>query len=241
MSARSGGLIALFWVVVMALALPMAGAIAHPMPDTEIDVARTANEVEMVVRVPTEDLMLTLPDGFEPAAEALTGRYRRWLIRYFQDHMRLKADGHDVPFTVTDVAIDRSKHADVGDYSEVVLIARASVAGDVPATLSYDAVLHKVANHQAIVRAAAPIGAAPRADAPASIGMILGTIRYSLADKTANTVDLPVVADLESEGADSVAAEDMDVTKEAMWAVPVGIALVVILLGAVLWIRGRKR
>ncbi|MEZ5743213.1 MAG: hypothetical protein R3D89_05645 [Sphingomonadaceae bacterium] len=152
---------------------------AHPMPDTEITVGRNAQTLNLVIKLPMSELMLALPPHYPRDAKALIGSNQRDLRAYFAAHTRLLAHGgRTVPVTIGSIRLNREHDPDVGNYAELEVRATARIAGHVPLSLVYDGVLHRVANHRAIVRDRA--------------GRLLGVIRFSLAAKAATPLPLPL-------------------------------------------------
>lgn len=161
-----------------ALVLGTEGLRAHPMPDTEIVVTREAASVEFEVRIPLDDLMLVLPDL--DAAAPLSDSARSQIAEYLGAHLRLEeasGAGAAVAVTIDMVRLQKGTDSHVGEYREVEIGARAASVAEGPLTLRYDAVLHQVANHRALVRL--------------SDGSPIGIIRFSLAEKRATPLTLP--------------------------------------------------
>lgn len=165
-------------VFVAVLSGDVEPAIAHPMPDTEITVIRSEKELNLSIRLPMSELMLALPSQRSLDAGELLIDGQSDLRTYFAAHTRL-VSSQDVtaPITIRSLQLNRDDDADIGSYAELEVIASVHVGGAVPLTLVYDAVLHRVANHRAIVRD--------------NSGQLLGVIHYSLALKAATPLQLP--------------------------------------------------
>lgn len=176
-------------VAVLVLQMGLGPAKAHPMPDSEIVVTRGGDRVDLTIRVPMDDLLLAMKDdpaakGLPRDAGALLAGDAAGLKAYVAAHVALEAPlasgGKRVAVTVDSLREVADEDEDVGHYSELEVKAHGFVAGDVPLVLAYDLVLGRVANHRALVSDAG--------------GKALGVIRYSLAEKKANALPLPVVA-----------------------------------------------
>ena len=164
-------------------------ALAHPMPDSEIIVARGADRLDLTIRVPMDDLLLAMKGdaaaaGLPRDADALLAKGQAddqaALKAYLLKHMALEADGRRWPLVIDAVRLVKDNDPDVGDYAELEIEVYGLIIGDEPAQLIYDLVLGRIANHRAVARGVD--------------GKTIGVIRYNLADKKAEALDLPVVA-----------------------------------------------
>lgn len=163
------------------MAMVLIGAVdtlhAHPMPDTEITVARAAQVVNLTIRVPMSDLLAALPPRVSRNPRTLLGGGQRELRAYFAAHTRLVTrQGATLPITIGAVRMHRERDPSVGDYAELEVMAAARIGRDVSLSLAYDGVLHRIANHRASVRD--------------GNGRLIGVIRYSLAAKRAAALPL---------------------------------------------------
>lgn len=188
------------WLTLIVAAICAAGSVqAHPMPDTQIFVARNAQGITFVIRIPMDDVRLALPSGDAQALSpdiaktgVLSGQDIRILRRYMTEHMALLVNGQMLPLAIHGIEIARDHDADVGDYTQLVVDAQASLTRPVSAALAYDAVIHRIANHRAIVR---------KED-----GTIMGVIRYSLADKKVAPLPLAGLSETAENGAKGASA-----------------------------------
>ncbi|KUP93480.1 hypothetical protein [Tritonibacter horizontis] len=152
-------------------------AVAHPMPDTEITVDAAPGRLTLTIRVALSDLDLAMPEASFTDAEALTLAEAEAVGAYFGAHVKLlSADGNSLPVALDQVRLLREDDPDVGAYEEVEVTASVLADPSQTLTLVYDAVLHQIANHRAVVRA--------------SDGTPLGVIRFDLATKRANPLAL---------------------------------------------------
>ena len=148
------------------------------MPDTRITVARDAVGLRMTLRIPWPELLLALPAEVPRRAFGPTEEDLPRLRTYIAAHLRVVPEGSaPVPVTLHRIHIYESTDEDVGRYQEVEVVASVAILGEVPLVLDYDAVLHRVANHRAIVRDA---GCAH-----------IGVVRFSLAQRHATPVAIP--------------------------------------------------
>lgn len=223
---------------VLVLQMGLRPAKAHPMPDSEIVVARGAERVNFTIRVPMDDLLLAMKDdpaakGLPRDAGALLAGDQTGLKNYVAGHVALEADGKRFRLVIDSLREVADEDEDVGHYSEAEMKAHGVVAGDVPLVLVYDLVLGRIANHRALVSDAG--------------GKSLGVIRYSLADKKAETLGLPLYAGpkaAKKAGAAPAAppaapAQAESERKGLRWGLPLwGVAIVLIIALAA---RRRKR
>lgn len=150
------------------------------MPDTEIVVERTAEELRLTIRAPLSDLALAMPLAGLDADDRLDPQERAALEAYVKRHAALRSvEGTTYPIAIDAIAIVATRHSDVGNYRELDLRASSSVGGTKPLTLAYDGIIHRIANHRALVSSAS--------------GRPYGVIRYSLAVQDTNPVTLPAV------------------------------------------------
>ena len=170
----------------------ITGAVAHPMPDSEIIVVRWPDRVDLTIYVPMDDLLLAMKDdkaaaGIPRDADTLLAKRQindqAAFKAYVASHVKLvTADGKAVPLTIDRLLKVADSDADVGDYAELEVHAYGDVAGDIPLTLVYDLVLGRIANHRALVHD--------------EDGEEIGVIRYNLADKKAEALVLPAAKEL---------------------------------------------
>lgn len=148
------------------------------MPDTQITVARNARALAFIAQVPLSELLLTLPPEMPNDARLLLGNNMSVLRAYFVRHVHLSTgDGVRVPLAIRSIRLNRERDANVGSYAELQVTITALIGGQVPVSLAYDAVLHRVANHRALVTD--------------SSGRSIGTVRYRLRTKSATPIGLP--------------------------------------------------
>jgi len=131
-------------------------ASAHPMPNTVIDVAATDRGVRMIIAVPVSDLRLALPTVFVGDAVFASASSRQALAAYFNSHLSVFSNrGETQAYAIESMKVTESSDPNVGTYQELVLaVWIPSEAEFDPArfTLQYDAIIHQVPNHFAVVR-----------------------------------------------------------------------------------------
>lgn len=149
------------------------------MPDTQIIVERRPATVTLTIRASLEDLGLVMANAPDTDA-VLTPAEEAALRAYFQEHTRIDTTGGtELPVEIEGLRLIEGHHADVGVFEKVLVTAKAPVPAGEALVLRYDAILHEVANHRALVYGVD--------------GTRLGILRFDLSAK-APTV-LPLDAD----------------------------------------------
>ena len=129
---------------------------AHPMPNTEIGIGLDDASVRLEVKIPVPELLLAFPKSEPITAENLLTDSRGFVENYFREHLKiLSKDGVEQPYDIKSLAIAKSTDEFVGEYQEFVLRIETRVReGFTPHdfVLQYDAVIHQVPNHFALVK-----------------------------------------------------------------------------------------
>lgn len=137
------------------LALFSAAVVAHPMPNTEIAISPGAGSVVFDIAIPEPELRLALPLSLRRSGDLLVEPQRSALTRYFDEHFSvLTPPGAKVPHVIESLSRWEGQNPDVGKYQELrVRIAVPGTVGFDPRrfSLRYDAVIHQVPNHFALV------------------------------------------------------------------------------------------
>ena len=126
------------------------------MPNTVINVSGDERGARLTIAVPVPELRLALPPGVAKDADLGSASSRRALRSYFDSHLSiLSAAGAKQAHVIESIELMRSTDPDVGEYQELALQAwvPATPTFDPRAfTLEYDAVIHQVPNHSALVQ-----------------------------------------------------------------------------------------
>lgn len=137
------------------LVLFSARLLAHPMPNTEIAISPGAGGVVFDIAIPEPELRLALPPELRSSADLLVEPRRSALARYFDAHVSVRTPaGAVVPLVAESMTRWEAHDANVGAYQELrVRIVAPEAAGFDPRhfSLHYDAVIHQVPNHFALV------------------------------------------------------------------------------------------
>ncbi|MEO6185264.1 MAG: HupE/UreJ family protein [Steroidobacteraceae bacterium] len=137
------------------LAIVSAPTVAHPMPNSEISISLGANSAVFDIAIPEPELRLALPQSWPRTADLLAEARRPALAQYFDAHFAVRAaSGVPVPHVIQSITRWQAQNPDVGKYEELrIRIIVPAAAGFDPHHLSlhYDAVIHQVPNHFALV------------------------------------------------------------------------------------------
>jgi hypothetical protein len=159
------------------LALFSVPLMAHPMPNTEIAISLGAAGAVFEIAIPESELRLALPPSWGREGDLLAEPRRTELSRYFDAHFAVStATGTVVPDVVQSLTRWRAQDPEVGEYEELrVRIVTRAMAGFDPRdfSLHYDAVIHQVPNHFALVYLDRDFGTGRiSGDLPVEVGLI---------------------------------------------------------------------
>lgn len=183
-SALFGGLLAL-------LAMRVA---AHPMPNTEIAISVDGGSAVFELAIPEPELRLALPKSLERTADLTIEPQRSALARYFDAHLSVSTpSGAPVPHVIRSITLWQAQSPDVGSYEELrvsVVVPEAPGFDPREFTLRYDAVIHQVPNHFALVYLDRDFHAGRIAgDAPVEVGVIRYDFRHDRTPSFEATLD----------------------------------------------------
>ena len=146
------GLIGLLAVAAAFAANPSA----HPMPNTVIAVSLGDDGARLDMAVPVPELRLALPATIPKTADLLAEPYRAAVIDYFLGHCIVRSvAGVTQAVTHQALTVEETRDETVGLYQElqIRLFVAATPTFDARSfTLGYDAVIHQVPNHFAVVQ-----------------------------------------------------------------------------------------
>ncbi|THH36127.1 hypothetical protein E4Z66_13820 [Aliishimia ponticola] len=158
-------------------ALALAGAMlagagsdtarAHGLPGSVLTLQQAENRLELVIELPLEDLIIA-EQKLAPLAEAepgapLPSQQASAIAAYFADHLALGQDACPAALTLTEARLRAAQDHHRGRYMLVIArfaVAPADTAPLWPLELRYDAVMHEVRSHRAMVYWRASDGAA---------------------------------------------------------------------------------
>lgn len=186
------GLIALL----LALASP---ALAHPMPSSVVLLSVHERRVEAEVQIPLSELSLALHEDLQGGGAEAVVRERGDALRdYLTEHVRALTPGGQ-PWTVRvgDLSVSGAEQTATGPYQELVAHLTLTPPAGASArafTLRYDAVIHQVVTHSALVsvREDWAAGVTPEQE-PAQVGVIRtdtvdGSVPPLVVDRTGGSL-----------------------------------------------------
>lgn len=129
---------------------------AHPMPNTDIAIRLDESVVSLEIRIPVLEFVLAFPKSEDVTSDNLLTVSREKVAAYFKQHLKiLSKSGVAEDYDITSLSIASNSDEFVGDYQELRLTAEVPVRdGFNPHDfwLDYDAVIHQVPNHFALVK-----------------------------------------------------------------------------------------
>jgi len=126
------------------------------MPNTVIDIAGDERGVRLTIAVPVPELRLALPPDLAQEADLGARSSYQALRSYFDAHLSIVSNaGARQAHVIESIVLTRSTDPDVGPYEELSLQAWVAANATFDPrlfTLEYDAVMHQVPNHSAVVQ-----------------------------------------------------------------------------------------
>jgi hypothetical protein len=125
--------------------------IAHPMPNTLVNLNIQKTQIDMTLKMPVSDFYIAFGEHNNGFIEITTYK----LQAYFQKHIKLiSADNTLWQQQFKQYEIIETQDSIVGKYEELVvkLTLIPSVMSNLRAfTLVYDAIIHQIPNHEALI------------------------------------------------------------------------------------------
>ena len=156
--------------------LCLTAALAHPMPNSALLLDVHTGSVQAEVQLPLSELGLALKQDLLGDPEAVLAAHGAEFRAYLPQHVRLLTPGGD-PFTaqVDSLSVKGAEQTATGPYQE--LVARLSFTPPAGAdarsfTLEYDAIIHQVVTHTALVSVRQDWAAGVTAEHPAEVGVV---------------------------------------------------------------------
>lgn len=128
----------------------------HPMPNTVIALSIEDAAITMDIAVPLPELKLAMQGDWPPKSRALDDASRAAIVAYCKRHVVVRSSDNVVrPWEVQNVTVWESVDENVGSYQELRLRLRVDARANPFDTrhfaLAYDAVIHQIPNHFALV------------------------------------------------------------------------------------------
>ncbi|AYB29994.1 HupE/UreJ family protein [Chryseolinea soli] len=129
---------------------------AHPSPNSILLLDVSSDRVVLEAHIPLPELALVLGDEIQRTPDVLTERFSSVLHAYFLEHVHAYVDkNHPWGVAIKQMSMDKGRYIDSNiSYYEVVVqfvLLPNSGEGTRSFTLQYDAVMHQVVNHVALI------------------------------------------------------------------------------------------
>ena len=155
------------------------------MPNTDIAVRLDESRVALEIKIPVPDFVLGFPKSEDVTPENLLVQSREKVEAYFKRHLKiLSKSGAAQDYNITSLSVDGNTDEFVGDYQELIAEFAVPVRDDFNPHdffLAYDAVIHQVPNHFALVRITQDFNNGVFADDKA---MPIGVISYDFSNNS---------------------------------------------------------
>jgi len=146
----------LFAIVLAASTFFPLDCNAHPSPNSLIFLDVSRSQVHMEVQIPLPELALVLGDEIQKDPDQMADRYAAELLTYMSAHIHASGS-NNIPWNIEikSMRMDKGTYVDSGiPYWELIVLV-VLTPGTEGSTrnfiLKYDAVMHQVVNHVAIV------------------------------------------------------------------------------------------
>ena len=121
---------------------------SHPLPNTVVNLNVQSKNIIMTIQIPLED--------FEIAYKSkVTENQNLLLANYFSKHIKIEGANHQFwKMKFNNYQIKKANAAFVGDYKEIQFELQFSTSKNAnyrDFTIHYDAIMHEITNHQALV------------------------------------------------------------------------------------------
>lgn len=123
-------------------------AFAHPMPSSTVGLSVLNNFIRGEAKIPLIELGNAVGDSL------VANMNNPFFKTYFTEHIKANTDGHDWRTEIEDINVTTDKDPMIGTYKEVVVhftLTPPDVRYLHSFTLAYDAVMHQVVTHSALV------------------------------------------------------------------------------------------
>lgn len=144
------------WLFVLLLIFHSSNLLAHPMPNSLVQVALHQTKVVMNVKLPIGEFEVAFGKELDTNVTQLVYQNKEAIITYITNHIKIIDEKNNSwTKTVTNVYVD-STHNDVnGSYLEVAATIEFNAPKEIKAnrrlTLLYDVIIHQVVTHNALV------------------------------------------------------------------------------------------
>lgn len=168
-------------------------ATAHPYPNSTISVDVSERQLALHIRIPAPDLLLVLTGDAHRDPTKYLAENQTQLRTYLAAHLMLVCSkGQKLSQQIGTVAVQDANDPDVGTYAAFRFDVDVPIPAGVDAktlTLAYDAVIHQIANHYALVEIRRDFRNGQVGQSPPTA---LGVIRYDFATNTVPPLALAI-------------------------------------------------
>ncbi len=151
--------------VLLALAVLVGsagGVLAHALPGSVLLLRQQKERLRLTVQFPLEDLVIAAPElavleevtPGDPLPQEMAARFGGYLL----EHMELTGADGVLPLTLAGAVVQPAYHDHLGHF--LLVVSEWDVTGRAPTVLNYDAVMHEVRSHRAMVQWVAGDGGA---------------------------------------------------------------------------------
>ena len=173
------------------LTLMLGTALAHPMPSSMLLLEVHERTVGAELQIPLSELGLSLKEDLAGDPDTVLAQYGTQLETYLVAHIQpVTPDGHPWTVKVDDLGVKGAEQTATGPYQEVTAhLSLTPPAGSSPRTftLHYDAVIHQVVTHSALVSVKQDWASGLVEGQPAEVGVIrLNPVDGSIAPLEVN-------------------------------------------------------
>ena len=166
---------AFLWLVLAAFMA--SDAAAHPMPNSVIAVTIGERRIELEIAIPAPELLLAMTGDAHRGARAFLEQEPERLRNYINAHLAvLSRSGEILPQAISAAGLNSASDANVGAYQEFrfkVDVTAPAAADTRNFLLRFDAVIHQIPNHFALVKIAQDFrGGLVGAEQPVELGVI---------------------------------------------------------------------
>ena len=127
---------------------------AHQQPVTLVVLDVGPQNVAMTLHVPLNELELAFGNGVTQTPETSLARWRAQFSEYLTAHIHPTTNGQAWSLQVTEMEVAKAEQTQSGPFQEVIVHLALTPPAGVSTrkfTLNYDAIMHQVVTHKALV------------------------------------------------------------------------------------------
>jgi HupE / UreJ protein len=166
---------------------------AHPYPNSVISVDVGERQLALHIRIPAPDLLLVLTGDAHRNAGTYLALNQHTLMTYIEAHLAARDNkGQKLPQQIGTVTVQDASEPDVGVYVAFVFDVSVPIPAGVDGrnlALAYDAVIHQIPNHHALVEITKDFRNGQVGQSPPTA---LGVISYNFATKSVPPLSLTI-------------------------------------------------